>query len=87
MATAEQIEDLIKRQFDLDAEMFRSIAVQVAAHEAKSGCPKVAYEIKRLADSSRRQLKWSLLSGSAARCKLPDADQRKTSIRVTNGAT
>lgn len=56
MATAEQIKGLIKSYADCDNERFKTIALQIAAHEAKMGHDNLAREIKKQIDrvGSRR---------------------------------
>lgn len=53
MAKAEYILPLIKSHFDNDSERFLTLALQIAAHEAKSGHTAIASEIKKLIDKSR----------------------------------
>ncbi len=48
MATAEQLKSLIRSHFGNDTERFYTIALQVAAHEAKMGHASVAHDIKHL---------------------------------------
>ncbi|MEC4052504.1 ATP-binding protein [Myroides odoratimimus] len=53
MATAEQIKSLLESHYKNDNERFTSIALQVAAHEARKGSMSVAKEIKELVDRSK----------------------------------
>ena len=53
MATAEQIKSLINSHFTGSDERFATIALQIAAHEARSGRLTVAEEIKRAVDTSK----------------------------------
>jgi len=53
MATAEQIKSLINSHFNGSDERFATIALQIAAHEARSGRTNVADEIKRAVDQSK----------------------------------
>lgn len=53
MATAEQIKSLINSHFSGSDERFATIALQIAAHEARSGRNNVAEEIKRVIDNSK----------------------------------
>lgn len=53
MATAEQIKSLINSHFSGSDERFATIALQIAAHEARSGRTNVAEEIKRIVDQSK----------------------------------
>ncbi|MCW8833658.1 MAG: ATP-binding protein [Colwellia sp.] len=61
MATAEQIKSLIRSYTSEDKERFLTIALQVAAHEAKQGHATLAHEIRDLVDKklldSRKALK------------------------------
>ncbi|WP_419184766.1 AAA family ATPase [Botrimarina mediterranea] len=53
MATAQQIKSLLKSYGDADNERFVSVALQIAAHEARGGKGKLASELKRLVDEIR----------------------------------
>lgn len=53
MATAEQIKSLLQSHYKNDNERFTSIALQVAAHEARQGHMTIAKEIKSLVDRSK----------------------------------
>jgi len=53
MATAEQIKSLIRSHFGGDAERFYTIALQVAAHEAKQGHTALAHDIRDIVDKER----------------------------------
>ena len=46
MASADQLKALLKSHLEGDDERFFSVAMQVAAHEAKLGHGKVAEELK-----------------------------------------
>lgn len=52
MATINQIKELLKAHFNGDNEKFKVIALQIAAHEAKTGHGKSAREIKALVENS-----------------------------------
>lgn len=54
MATAEQIKSLIKSHLGDDDERFLTLALQVAAHEAKQGHGDLAQDIKRIVDNARK---------------------------------
>jgi SpoVK/Ycf46/Vps4 family AAA+-type ATPase len=54
MATAEQIKSLIRSHLSDDAERFYSIALQVAAHEAKQGHTALAHDIRQIVDKARK---------------------------------
>lgn len=53
MATAEQIKSLIRSHGSEDKERFFTIALQVAAHEARQGHSSLANEIRQLVDKER----------------------------------
>ena len=53
MANADQIKALIKTHFDGDNEKFTTIALQVAAHEAKLGHTTLADDIRKIIDKSK----------------------------------
>lgn len=53
MATAEQIKALIRSYFDASQENFITVALQVAAHEARSGHTALAHEIRHMVDNAR----------------------------------
>ncbi len=56
MATAEQIKSLIRSFGSEDKERFFTIALQVAAHEAKQGHSALAHEIRNLVDKERQSI-------------------------------
>jgi len=53
MATAQQIKSLLQSHYKNDDERFTSIALQVAAHEARKGNLAIAKDIKSLVDKSK----------------------------------
>ncbi len=53
MANAEQLKNLIKAHFESDEEKFATLALQVAAHEAKLGHSAFAFEIRDIIDKKR----------------------------------
>lgn len=53
MATAEQLKSLIRSHFSNDRERFATLALQLAAHEAKQGHSTLAYEIRALVDKAK----------------------------------
>jgi len=55
MATAEQIKSLIRSKFSDDSERFFSIALQVAAHEARQGHKGLAHDIRDIIDAERKK--------------------------------
>lgn len=53
MASAEQIKALLKSHIDGDEAHFYSVAMQVAAHEAKVGHGKLAEELRAMIDAAK----------------------------------
>jgi len=53
MATAEQMKSLIKSHYESEPERFSTIALQIAAHEARQGHSGIAHEIRVLIDKTR----------------------------------
>lgn len=54
MATADQIKSLIRTHFSNEPEKFFTIALQVAAHEAKQGHPALAHDIRELVEREQK---------------------------------
>ena len=57
MASAEQIKALLKSHVSGDDSHFYSVAMQVAAHEAKLGHGKLALELRDLIDAAKLKAK------------------------------
>lgn len=57
MASSEQLKALLKSHMSGDDEHFLSIALQVAAHEAKIGHGKLALELRDIVEKARKQTK------------------------------
>jgi SpoVK/Ycf46/Vps4 family AAA+-type ATPase len=55
MATAEQLKSLIRSHFSPERERFYTIALQVAAHEAKQGHAALAHDIRDIVDGERKK--------------------------------
>lgn len=55
MPSAEQIKALLKSHTEGDDERFYSVALQVAAHEARLGHGKLAEELRALVDAAKRR--------------------------------
>lgn len=55
MATAEQLKALLRSYSEADGEQFLSIALQIAAHAARTGKTKLADELKVLVQDVRRK--------------------------------
>lgn len=56
MASSEQLKALIKSHISRDDEHFYSVAMQVAAHEAKLGHGKLAEELRDIIDAAKSRL-------------------------------
>ena len=54
MATAEQIKSLIRSHLSENREQFFTLALQIAAHEARQGHSVLAQEIREMVDRTRR---------------------------------
>lgn len=54
MASADQLKALFKSHLEGDAQRFFSVAMQVAAHEARMGHGKLAEELRALIDEAKR---------------------------------
>ena len=54
MASAEQLKALIKSHIEGDESHFYSVAMQMAAHEAKLGHGKLAQELRALIDEAKK---------------------------------
>jgi SpoVK/Ycf46/Vps4 family AAA+-type ATPase len=55
MATAEQVKSLIRSHFSDKPERFYTIALQLAAHEAKQGHSALAHDIREIVDMERKK--------------------------------
>lgn len=55
MATAEQLKSLIRSHFSNETERFYTVALQVAAHEAKQGHDALAHDIRGIVDTERKK--------------------------------
>ncbi len=53
MATADQLKALIRSHYESEPERFNTIALQIAAHEARMGHSSIADEVRRLVDKSK----------------------------------
>lgn len=53
MATADQLKILIKSRFDDNSDKFNTIALQIAAHEARLGHTTLANDIRKIIDSAK----------------------------------
>ena len=57
MATAQHIKALIKSHFEDEGERFNTLALQMAAHEAKLGHTNLADDIRKLVDRSKTKIR------------------------------
>jgi SpoVK/Ycf46/Vps4 family AAA+-type ATPase len=64
LATAQQLKALLQSYSEADGEMFVSVALQIAAHEARTGKGKLAAEIKRLVDEIKGKQRQAKIGGS-----------------------
>lgn len=64
MATAQQLKALLQSYSEADGEMFVSVALQIAAHEARAGKGRLATEIKHLVDDIKTKQKQAKVGGS-----------------------
>jgi len=55
MASGDQLKALLRSYMDGDDQRFFSVAMQLAAHEAKSGHGKLAQELRSLIDEAKRR--------------------------------
>ena len=53
MASAEQLKALLQSHLDSDDERFFSVAIQVAAHEARLGHGKLAKDLRAMIDAGQ----------------------------------
>ena len=53
MATANQLKTLIKSHFEDNSEKFNTVALQIAAHEAKLGHTNLANDIRKIIDAAK----------------------------------
>lgn len=66
MASADQLKALLKSHLEGDDERFFSVAMQVAAHEAKLGHGKLAEELRALIDQAKARRGLSAQGGEKA---------------------
>jgi len=55
MASSEQVKALLRSHLEQDDDRFLSIALQVAAHEARSGHGKLAQELRDIVDNGKKK--------------------------------
>ena len=89
MATAQQLKALLQSYSEADGEMFVSVALQIAAHEARTGKGKFAAEIKRLVDEIKGEATgiqgWGFGSHRTPSRRTGDAPLRDLSAHQTVG--
>jgi SpoVK/Ycf46/Vps4 family AAA+-type ATPase len=64
MATAEQIKSLLRSYSNADGDTFVSVALQIAAHEAKNGKGSLAAELKSLVNDIREKQRTAKVGGA-----------------------
>lgn len=64
MATAEQVKALLKSYSEGEGEHFVSVALQIAAHAARTGKEKLALELRNLVDEIKRKQAAGQIGGS-----------------------
>ncbi len=64
MATAEQLKALLRSYSEADGEQFLSVALQIAAHAARTGKTKLADELKILVQDVRRKQSTQRIGGA-----------------------
>ncbi|APW64309.1 AAA family ATPase [Paludisphaera borealis] len=64
MATAEQLKALLRSYSDADGEQFISVALQIAAHAARTGKSKLAEELKILVQDVRQKQRTQRVGGA-----------------------
>lgn len=79
MATAEQIKRLVKAYSDSNDDQFKTIVLQIAAHEAKLGHSNYARELKELITNKQSKAKVLKINNqnSLALYSLPDNSMRQ----------
>ncbi|EKO3580321.1 ATP-binding protein [Vibrio metschnikovii] len=78
MATAEQLKALLKSHAERDDQRFYSVALQVAAKEARQGHNKLASDIKSLVEKSQRSTNKLGLASSRT---IPFAQQNQSELK------
>ncbi|MFW1378118.1 AAA family ATPase, partial [Vibrio parahaemolyticus] len=78
MATAEQLKALLKSHAERDDQRFYSVALQVAAKEARQGHNKLASDIKNLVEKSQRSTNKLGLASSRT---IPFAQQNQSELK------
>ena len=74
LATAEQIKALLKSHVERDEQRFLSVALQVAAKEARSGHHKLAREIKELVEKAQAEQKVAPVAKLSSIARKPTGD-------------
>ena len=82
VATADQIKSLIRSHFSDEPERFYTIALQVAAHEAKKGYSDLAHDIRKIIDMERKKCGPRVLSFPQDLKGLTITEEPKTSKQV-----
>jgi len=79
MAAADQIKSLIKSFGDDDESRFFSIALQIAATEARQGHTTFAQELKKLIDAAKKDRSVNAIHNKALPLNLPKREFKKLS--------
>lgn len=74
MATAEQLKALLRSHMEGDDQHFYSVAMQLAAHEAKQGHGRLAEEMRELIDAAKARRPASERAGSAIPINRPKGE-------------
>ncbi|MBD3266489.1 AAA family ATPase [bacterium] len=88
MATADQLKSLIQTHFKNDSERFTSLALQLAAYEARQGHTALAHEIREIVDESKKsQVQVIPLHKDLEDLVLLSTPQERLSNLIVNDAT
>ena len=86
MATAEQVKALLKSHADRDDQRFYSIALQVAAKEARQGHHKLANELKTLVENSQKASKLGIVAKNLTPLKKQPVGELKGLLDLTQAS-
>lgn len=84
MATAEQIKALLRSHADRDDQRFYSIALQMAAQEARQGHHKLAGDIKTMIEKSQKTVTLGLATSKPAHLLQQPKGDLKGLLKLTN---
>ncbi|ATI65612.1 AAA family ATPase [Edwardsiella tarda] len=83
MATAEQLKALLKSHAERDDQRFYSVALQVAAKEARQGHSKLANDIKNLVEKSQKTAKLELATSKTIPFSQKNQSELKGLLELT----